>query len=993
MKRITVLLISTALIASLQASSVFFEFNKFESSNISNTVTYSQAVKFAESLKEIEENDKTSPYRLIVSSEEEIDFKNASSVADGISGLYVFSYSNKADYKAAKEYYSSLDCVKSVESDEPVKANLCGYNDDSVNDFSMVETNLDDTFKLMKKEFNFRKKLKVAVLDSGCVKNTYTESRISNGYSFIEGYKEDGTDDRHSHGSMVASVILLNTPDSVTVSPYQIFDEDENSRVSYAVSAIYMAVADGCKVINCSFSYSNSEEEPQAFKEAVEYARKQNVTIVAAAGNDGSQMSNAVQYPASFEDVITVGATNAIQLLASFTNWGGNIDFYAPGASIAAYDINGSLTKFSGTSASSPLAAAICADLFCVDDTITAAELEQLLIDTADPVPMYNMNVQFHIENRDDEDFRMTTFPGAQYDNNLVIVDAYEAMCELTGKSLPRAEFDYHLAENNDNSYADLSFECDESTSVYYSTFQSSTSVQEFDIPRLIHKPFKEDTETYSFAYQNGSIVNFGKYKIVTACAYAPDKAKSECIVISAPKYGLENGFVVAKADFNEAFYRPLNRLYNSCLNDETVIIPETINDLTVECIGRYCFAGNENIETIILPESVTFIDDYAFANCKKLKTIIAPGVTYCGQSAFENCTALEKAVIPKILCADVMTFKNCSSLKTLECDILNNVSNGAFENCSVLEFLRVSQHYQIFSNSTFKKCTSLVVDTPKNSMFYRYCKQNSIPIFEEVSSYNCTHDSVSCINSWWGDCDIDGYSNLYVYSCDACDYKYIDYEKHSFKYYGKSYASCAKDESIGYKCIYCNYKYWVPIPGTRIAHELYETVYLEPTSEKTGRATVKCYNCNTEFSDKIIPSLAPYEVKGKITVAEDRYLSSPNNYPLSDARITVNDDLVAITDSNGCFLANFDNGTYTAYVTHPNGFDRTFTFTVNNESITIDEPIAVIACDWHKDGYINAKDFAKLKRRENAEGYDLNGDEIVDSIDEYIFINCISFP
>lgn len=991
MKRIAVLLISTILIVSLLVPGVLFEFDKLKPSDADGTVTYSQAVSFAKSLREMEENDKTSPYRLIVSSDDEIDDGKASAVADGIGGLYVFSYSNEADFNNAKKYYSSLDCVNSVESDEPVKVNLCGYSDASVNDFSMVETNLDDAFKLMKKEFNVDRELKVAVIDSGCIKNTYTESRISDGCSFIEGYGEDGTDDRNSHGSMVASVVLLNTPDCVTVSPYQIFDEDGNSRISYAVSAVYMAVADGCKVINCSFSYSNTEEEPQALKEAVEYARNQNVAVVAAAGNDGAAMADAVQYPASYEEVITVGATNPLRLLASFTNWGGNIDFYVPGHAIAAYDTDGALTKFSGTSAASPLAAAICADIFCVDDSITAVELEQLLIDTADPVPMYNTNVQFSLKDRDDMSFRLTMFPGAEYSDNLVIADAYEAMCELTGKSLPRAEFDYHLAESSDNAYADLTFECDDDTSVYYSTFQSSTTVQDFGLPRLIHKPFREDEQSYSFAYEKGSVVNFGKFKVVTACAYAPDKAKSECAYIFAPKYGLENGYVFAKASYSDTSYDPLNRLYYSCINDSTVIVPETINDLAVECVGRYCFTGNENIETVILPESVTFIDDYAFANCKKLKTIIAPGVTYCGQSAFENCTALEKAVIPKMLCADVMTFRNCSSLKTLECDILNNVSNGAFENCSSLEFLRVCQRYQIFSNSTFENCTSLVVDTPKDSYFYNYCKENNIPIFEEVSSYNCSHENVSCINSWWGDCDIDGYANLYVYGCDNCDYKYIEYEKHVFKYYGVSYASCTKDETTGYKCLYCNYKYWVPTPGTKLDHTLHETVYLEPTAEKTGRASVKCDFCDTVFSDRIIPSLAPYEVSGKITVAEDRYLNSPNSYPLSDATVTVNDDVVAITGSDGSFSANFDNGTYTAYVTHPNGLDRTFTFTVNDGSVTVDEPIAVIACDWHKDGCINAKDFAKLSRREGTQEYDLNGDGVVDSIDETIFNNCIS--
>lgn len=144
-------------------------------------------------------------------------------------------------------------------------------------------------------------------------------------------------------------------------------------------------------------------------------------------------------------------------------------------------------------------------------------------------------------------------------------------------------------------------------------------------------------------------------------------------------------------------------------------------------------------------------------------------------------------------------------------------------------------------------------------------------------------------------------------------------------------------------------------------------------------------------LSDTVIPSLAPYSVTGKIVAAEDRDMHTPNQYPVAGAHITVNDELVAVTDENGEFLANFGNGTYTAYVTYSNGLDTSFTFTVENASTEIESAVPIVTCDWQKDGYINAKDYAKLKNAKDISGFDLNGDNVLNEVEENIFKNFIT--
>jgi len=53
-------------------------------------------------------------------------------------------------------------------------------------------------------------------------------------------------------------------------------------------------------------------------------------------------------------------------------------------------------------------------------------------------------------------------------------------------------------------------------------------------------------------------------------------------------------------------------------------------------------FAGNTNIQRVILPAYVTEIPDSAFENCTSLTSVFAPGVTNIGENAFKGCSSLE---------------------------------------------------------------------------------------------------------------------------------------------------------------------------------------------------------------------------------------------------------------------------------------------------------------------------------------------------------------
>jgi hypothetical protein len=140
------------------------------------------------------------------------------------------------------------------------------------------------------------------------------------------------------------------------------------------------------------------------------------------------------------------------------------------------------------------------------------------------------------------------------------------------------------------------------------------------------------------------------------------------------------------------------------------VRIPATIQGIPVRAIAAASFAGNRIINTVEIPEGVTYIGDYAFINCKNLMRVTLPssltfigesffadsglqsivipeGVTTIGRNAFSGCTKLAVVSLPStIVSIGNLAFNNSSSLATVNFpDTVTSIqfSIDAFNNCS----------------------------------------------------------------------------------------------------------------------------------------------------------------------------------------------------------------------------------------------------------------------------------------------------------------------
>lgn len=221
----------------------------------------------------------------------------------------------------------------------------------------------------------------VAVLDTGINGSEVEfEGRLVPGYDFVNNGRV--AHDDHGHGTAVAGVIAANADNGHLVAgvdwkcrvmPLKVLDDENRGFYSAWADAIYFAVANGARVINLS---AGGHDSGSTLAEAVRFAVDEGVVFVTITHNDGT---GTIRFPGRMPETITVGATERDDRVASFSNWGDEIDLVAPGRDIYTVSRSGSLTRWWGTSFSAPQAAGVAALLLAVSPELDNEGVRRLL--------------------------------------------------------------------------------------------------------------------------------------------------------------------------------------------------------------------------------------------------------------------------------------------------------------------------------------------------------------------------------------------------------------------------------------------------------------------------------------------------------------------------------------------------------------------------------------------------------------------------------------
>lgn len=147
--------------------------------------------------------------------------------------------------------------------------------------------------------------------------------------------------------------------------------------------AIAYAADLGAHIINCSWGGPGIDAAAQ---DIVDYATAKGSLVVAASGNDALNNDLYLQSPASLDGVLSVGASTAADRVSGFSNYGRNVDVYAPGENILSTYPNNQYRALSGTSFSSPLTAGIAGLVKAVHPDWTPEMIRAQIRGTVDPL-------------------------------------------------------------------------------------------------------------------------------------------------------------------------------------------------------------------------------------------------------------------------------------------------------------------------------------------------------------------------------------------------------------------------------------------------------------------------------------------------------------------------------------------------------------------------------------------------------------------------------
>lgn len=609
--------------------------------------------------------------RLIVKSENAINTENTVSVINGFDDLWVLQYATPEDAENAFNYFNGKDGIEFVEADKRIEALSTIETTYVPYEETSTEENLSWGVSYIGQDiFNqalidnayVLQDITVAVIDTGVdythefLKDRVEPTRIN---TSGEGERNSSMDD-NGHGTQIAGVIVDNTLDNVTIRPYKVLDRYGNGTFVSVAAGINCAVKDGVDVINLSLGFY---EDSEVLKSAILNAYANDIFIVAAAGNDNTDMP---YYPSSYNEVVRVAAINNRGNIANFSNYN-DIDVAAPGVAVRTTDINNTYRNIDGTSIASPFVAAVAATILSLSPNASPEDLTAIIKSSAVDAFENNFEIKYGAG--------ILCSPEARQD--FINVNRTEAPVFSHETAIYREKIELTMTSATEGAV------------IYYTTDRSV--------------PHKRNPNTKIY---DGTPIVVDKTVNILAVAYSENAYRSTVSSFSAIYAPYVNADeVTVDADGLITSYSGTSK---------SISIPDTINGIQIKGLGDNSLAGKDMHEVILAP-SATVIGNSALVDNPDLITVIGIGVTTVGDKALYGAKKLKNIIFGELTSIGSYSFYQAGldeydiNEKSFALNIkkIQNIPEGAFMNSAISE-VHVDNVFSM-GNNAFTECNALV--------------------------------------------------------------------------------------------------------------------------------------------------------------------------------------------------------------------------------------------------------------------------------------------
>ena len=179
-----------------------------------------------------------------------------------------------------------------------------------------------------------------------------------------------------------------------------------------------------------------------------------------------------------------------------------------------------------------------------------------------------------------------------------------------------------------------------------------------------------------------------------------------------------------------------ITRYYGTQTN---LVIPDTYKNYTVTTIGHsvFNFNGKQDdpsvkLESVVVPDSVTDIQDYAFAGQKALKSVKLPAnLKHLGTNVFFYCMGLETIELPASIESIEPFAFSASGLKSIaipESRTLTSLPEFMFSQCPDLKEVTIPATVTEIAKNAFEECPAdMVIKGASGSYAETYAAEHNI--------------------------------------------------------------------------------------------------------------------------------------------------------------------------------------------------------------------------------------------------------------------------
>ena len=706
--------------------------------------------------------------RLIVRANGNFDKCGALEDVSGFEDFHILQYESP---EAAMDAYGQLQKEKNIlEVDLDLVCTYCGYEsspddpdiipkDEFLNDWSRDRTQSKRLQEYLAKSNIPMKEVIVGVVDTGIDYNhEIFKGRVERTKFNVtaSGNADDEMDDEIAyHGTTVSSVIVNNSPKNVKVAVYKVGDND--SMTVTAIGAGLLAAIEKCDVINTSLS---SLSDVSLITKIVLEAYSKNIPIFAAVGNRGVKQIAPV--PANVPECIAVSATDLNNTTTSMNTMTPNSDVSAPGEDVAVAIPGNRYTRFSGTSYSTPYAAALGAILKAVNPEMTVDEIDTRLKETSFDAERYNESQSSQGGFMDNYCSLWDGVGMIQFSNALGLEKLTAPEINLEDKVyvgeqpciITCSDKNATILYTTDGTYPAL-----ENADVYTEPFQITQHTRIRAVAYYANEGYYSDeieatpriqyTDSGEhFVISNDGIIQ--RYKGNVSDLFVPEAingitvtgfvkgAFNTVIGLTLPETVTEIPVSAFAKNSTIEFVRGegIVTVKSGAFSQSNIMyvefpVAECIQDHAFNLAAKFCVGYFPNVEIIegdafsysriisFYGQEVQEIDDSAFGQCSRLEKVYFPQCTIINEiwgnnGVFDSCSRLVSVEMPLITNLTFDAF-NSTAISKADFPFVKTIEEESFYNCFELEYINMpallavpEKAFGSFSFSIFNKYTKL---------------------------------------------------------------------------------------------------------------------------------------------------------------------------------------------------------------------------------------------------------------------------------------------